>query len=86
MGSICSSKSGMSVMSIVPARSLTQNSAYPILPDPELVLQARGIATADGNTSVFQVCQECKAGYFGFVQTHYRLRFSAIGISNGCIY
>ena len=58
IGSIYGSKSGMSVMSIVLSRSLTQNSAYPILFDPEFVLQALGVRIADERTAIYQVCQE----------------------------
>lgn len=85
IGSIYGSKSGMSAMSIGLSKSLTQNSAGSILSDPEFVLQAKGVGTADGNTAFFRVCQECKVGYFEFMQTHYRHRFRAISISNGCM-
>ncbi len=62
MGSICGSKKGVSVMSIGLSKSPKQNSAGPILSDPEFVLQVRGVATVNGNTAIFQVCQECKVG------------------------
>ena len=45
-------------------KSPTQNSTGQILSDPEFVLQAKGVGTADGNTAFFQVCQECKVGLF----------------------
>ncbi len=51
-------------MSIVLVKSPTQNSAGPILSDSEFLLQAKGVGIADGSTAIFQVCQECKVGYF----------------------
>ena len=45
----------------------------------------KGAGITDGNTAIYQVCQECKVGYFEFVQAHYRRRFRAISISNGCM-
>jgi len=38
---------GVSVMSIVLYRSPTQNSAGPILPDPEFLLQIKAVVTTD---------------------------------------
>ena len=64
IGSIRGSKSSMPVMSIGLSRSLTQNSAGPILFDSEFVLQAKGVRIADGSIAFFQVCQERKVGLF----------------------
>ena len=83
IGSICGSKKRCVCLPIVLVKSPTQNSAGPILSDSEFVLQAKGVGIADGSTAIFQVCQECKVGYFEIVQAHCRYRFSAIGISNG---
>ncbi len=70
IGSICGSKNGVSVISLVPAKSPTQNSAGPILSDSEFVLQARRVATVNGSTAIFQVFQEriLSGEYYGIQQ------------------